>query len=78
MGSVGLSADFIPEGKETTFREAEPASLDELVRRMEADEFDLVAVGRALIANPDWANLVRANRGDALRAFEKEMLLALD
>ncbi len=78
VGSVGLSADFIPVEKQTAFREAEPASLDELITRMEGDEFDLVAVGRALIANPEWANLVRANRSGALRAFEKEMLLSLD
>ena len=77
VGSVGLTADFIPEPGETTFREAEPASLDELIRRMAADEFDLVAVGRAMIANPEWANLVKAERSGELLAFEKEMLMSL-
>ena len=77
VGSVGLTADFIPEPGETTFKEAEPASLDELINRMEADEFDLVAVGRAMIANPDWANLVKAERSSELHAFEKEMLMSL-
>ena len=52
----------------------EPASLDELVRRMEAHEFDLVAVGRALIANPEWANLVRDNHSDQLQAFSADLL----
>ncbi len=33
--------------------------------RMEREEFDLIAVGRALISNPDWANKVR--RGDITR-----------
>ena len=77
VGSVGLSEDFIPLPGEATFREAEPASLDELVARMEADEFDLVAVGRAMIANPEWANLVNSARSAELRAFEKEMLFSL-
>jgi len=77
VGSVGLNADFIPQPGETTFREAEPASLDELVRRMQDGEFDLVAVGRALIANPDWANLVKRNRSEELHAFEKGMLESL-
>ncbi len=74
VGSVGLNADFIPAPGETTFKEAEPASLDELLGRMDADEFDLVAVGRAIIANPDWANAVKAGRSGELLAFEKEML----
>lgn len=77
VGSVGLNADFIPAPGEATFREAEPASLDELIQRMEADEFDLVAVGRAIIANPEWANLVKGDRSDELRAYQKEMLGAL-
>jgi 2,4-dienoyl-CoA reductase-like NADH-dependent reductase (Old Yellow Enzyme family) len=77
VGSVGLDADFIPQPGETTFSEGAPAGLEELLRRMEADEFDLVAVGRALIANPEWANLVREGRGDELRAFKKEMLASL-
>ena len=41
---------------------------------MDADEFDLVAVGRALIANPDWVNLVQAGRIDELQPFRKEQL----
>ncbi len=78
VGSVGLNHDFIPAPGETTFHEGQPASLDELIARMEAGEFDLVAVGRALIANPEWANKVRENNSDSLRAFEKEMLFSLE
>ncbi|MFT6157433.1 MAG: 2,4-dienoyl-CoA reductase-like NADH-dependent reductase (Old Yellow Enzyme family), partial [Neolewinella sp.] len=77
VGSVSLNADFIPLPGESTFREAEPASLDELVRRITADEFDLVAVGRAMIANPNWANLVEQDRFDDLQPFRKEDLAAL-
>ncbi len=77
VGSVGLNADFIPLPGEETFREAEPASLDQLTQRMASEEFDLVAVGRALIANPDWVKLVKSGRSGELRAFEKEMLLSL-
>ena len=78
VGSVGLSEDFIPLPGETTFREAEPASLDGLVEKMASDEFDLVAVGRAMISNPDWANLVREGQVEQTRAFEKEHLFTLD
>ncbi|NQY04524.1 MAG: NADH:flavin oxidoreductase [Halieaceae bacterium] len=77
VGSVGLDADFIPAPGEATFKEAETAGLDDLLKRLEADEFDLVAVGRAMIANPDWANKVKGERSDELKAFEKEMLMSL-
>lgn len=78
VGSVGLDTDFIPAPGETTFHEGEPASIDELLKRMDAGEFDLVAVGRAMLSNPDWANRVRLNQMDALRAFHKDDLLALN
>ncbi|MCX4486950.1 MULTISPECIES: NADH:flavin oxidoreductase [Streptomyces] len=42
------------------------AGIDDLVARLERDEFDLVAVGRSLLANPDWAAL--ALRGELDRA----------
>lgn len=77
VGSVGLDADFIPEPGETGFREAEPASLEELCRRLAADEFDLVAVGRAMLANPDWAAKVQGDSSDAVVPFRKEMLAEL-
>ncbi|MEM8659668.1 MAG: NADH:flavin oxidoreductase [Pseudomonadota bacterium] len=77
VGSVGMSEDFIPLPGETTFREAEPASLDALIERMSNDEFDLIAVGRAMIANPDWANLVRQGELSTIQAFQKEQLFKL-
>ncbi len=78
VGSVGLNADFLPDDGFVDFKEAEPASLDNLIERMGKDEFDLVAVGRALIANPDWANQVANGNFDKLAAYEKDMLKTLD
>ncbi len=77
VGSVGLNADFLPEGGFVDFQEAQPASIENLLERMERDEFDLVAVGRALIANPDWANQVAVGKFDQLAAYEKDMLKEL-
>jgi 2,4-dienoyl-CoA reductase-like NADH-dependent reductase (Old Yellow Enzyme family) len=78
VGSVSLNADFIPLPGEATFREAEPASLDELVRRIEGQEFDLVAVGRAMLTNPDWGNIVAQDRLGDLQPFRKEHLATLN
>jgi 2,4-dienoyl-CoA reductase-like NADH-dependent reductase (Old Yellow Enzyme family) len=67
VGSVGLSGEFISGGH------SKPASLDELVRRFERGDFDLVAVGRALLADPDWLNKVREGRQDELSAYDPAM-----
>ena len=77
VGSVGLNHDFLPTGKNLPFSAGETANLDQLVERLEADEFDLVAVGRALIANPDWANKVRSEQFDQLVGFDSTMLGSL-
>ena len=77
VGSVGLNADFLPQPGETAFRSAEPASLDELISRIENNEFDVVAVGRALIANPEWPALVKAGRFTDLESYSSKMLMSL-
>lgn len=77
VGSVGLNEDFLPTDGSKHFKDAEPASLDNLIHRMENKEFDLVAVGRALIANPDWANKVQAGGFDDLAAYDKNQLTKL-
>jgi len=75
VGSVTLNQEFM-----TTFRSDEGAGvtgIDELIQRLEAGEFDLVALGRALIVNPDWAELVRSGALHELRPFHKDALKTL-
>ena len=67
VGSVGLSHDFFSA---FTGRSSTTAGLERLIERMECDEFDLIAVGRALISDPDWPNKVRAEQTDALKGFD--------
>jgi 2,4-dienoyl-CoA reductase-like NADH-dependent reductase (Old Yellow Enzyme family) len=71
VGSVGLDGDFFGSfaGQST-----QATGLGDLEMRMERGEFDLIAVGRALIANPDWAQLVRDGRMDELAGFASEQL----
>lgn len=76
VGSVGLDAAFAEEGQ-AGFSEAKPVSLEKLTERLENDEFDLVAVGRALIANPEWANTVKAEAHGELAPYTKELLMKL-
>ena len=71
VGSVGLNSDFIG----AFMGENSPAaSLDGLIERLERNEFDLVAVGRALISDPEWAVKVRDGRFDELEDFSAEKL----
>lgn len=76
VGSVTLGTDF----KSTGGRQqavAAPEQILDLERRLAAGEFDLVAVGRALLANPDWAQRVAAGEVGLLRNHEKIYLDSL-
>jgi 2,4-dienoyl-CoA reductase-like NADH-dependent reductase (Old Yellow Enzyme family) len=74
VGSVGLTGDFIAAyGGEAS----KPASLDELIRRLERGDFDLVAVGRALLQDPRWASKVRQGRTNELMDFERSAMMTL-
>ncbi|MEO1141278.1 MAG: NADH:flavin oxidoreductase [Pseudomonadota bacterium] len=77
VGSVGLDADFLPDDGTANFKDATPASIDNLLERLERDEFDLVAVGRALIANPNWANQIAESKLSELAPYNKDMLSEL-
>jgi 2,4-dienoyl-CoA reductase-like NADH-dependent reductase (Old Yellow Enzyme family) len=75
VGSVTLNEVFT-----TTSRSAEGAGvtgIDELIERLERGEFDLVAIGRSLIVNPDWPKLVRRGALDELKPFQKDVLQEL-
>ena len=68
VGSVGLDNNFIDFF--TKGQGAKTASLTPLVERLEKNEFDVVAVGRALLADPAWATKTHENRTDELIPFE--------
>jgi 2,4-dienoyl-CoA reductase-like NADH-dependent reductase (Old Yellow Enzyme family) len=74
VGSVGLDGEFIAAFGGAGSR---PASLDGLIRRLEAEEFDLVAVGRALLADPQWVRKIEAGRHDELMDFDRSAMAEL-
>jgi 2,4-dienoyl-CoA reductase-like NADH-dependent reductase (Old Yellow Enzyme family) len=68
VGSVGLTGEFIAAyGGE----KSEPASLDRLEQMLDRGDFDLVAVGRALLQDPEWVVKIRDGRHDELASFER-------
>jgi 2,4-dienoyl-CoA reductase-like NADH-dependent reductase (Old Yellow Enzyme family) len=61
-----------------TDKVAQPASLENLLKRLGDDEFDLVAVGRALLVDPDWAVKVRDGREEDILPFSRDALGKLE
>ncbi len=75
VGSVGLTTDVMNSLVGTPGEGIEEGeNFAELRRRFDGGEFDLVAVGRSLIADPEWPEKVREGRFDAIRPFRKEDL----
>jgi 2,4-dienoyl-CoA reductase-like NADH-dependent reductase (Old Yellow Enzyme family) len=74
VGSVGLTGEFIASyGGEGS----KPASLDELLRRLDRGDFDLVGVGRAILQDPNWAVKIHQGRTDELMDFERSAMMSL-
>ncbi|MFE5028577.1 NADH:flavin oxidoreductase [Streptomyces sp. NPDC056656] len=74
VGSVGLDGDFIRAfmGEGSAVK-----GIDDLLDRLERDEFDMVAIGRALLQDPEWAAKVLAGRFDELTPYDAAALKTL-
>ncbi len=72
VGSVGLASSY----GERPLDQA-PTSLAPLARLIEAGEFDLVAVGRALLGDDQWAAKMREGQVAAIRPYTKESAATL-
>ncbi|EFL27716.1 oye family NADH-dependent flavin oxidoreductase [Streptomyces himastatinicus ATCC 53653] len=75
VGSVGLDKEFEP-GFQSGSRTG-VAGIEPLLDRLERDEFDLIAIGRALIADPEWARKVRTGDTEALIPFAADQVATL-
>lgn len=77
VGSVGLNGEFLAAFAGAS---SEPSSLDELMRRFDRGDFDLVGVGRPLLSDPNWVKKIHEGRTGELKGFTKAALgeLVLD
>lgn len=73
VGSVGLETQFRSEKQGQVIQ---PASVDRLVEQFEAGEFDIVAIGRALLADPGWVNRLRDGELDGFAGYDPAKALA--
>ncbi|SDM68021.1 2,4-dienoyl-CoA reductase [Streptomyces sp. cf386] len=74
VGSVGLDGDFIRAfvGEGSAVK-----GFDDLLDALEREEYDMVAVGRALLQDPEWAAKVLSGRVDELAAYDAAALKTL-
>jgi len=75
VGSVTLSNEMIATLMEGAH--AGVSDLEELLARLGHDEFDMVAVGRAFITNPDWPEKIKRGDLQALNPFSVAALASL-
>lgn len=75
VGSVGLDEEFMSSlmpGKVS-----QTTGVEGVIERLSRGEFDLVAVGRSLLADPEWAMKIRSGRWDELKPFTVDVLRTL-
>lgn len=74
VGSVGLDGEFLGAfaGQGSALK-----GIDDLLDALEREEYDMVAVGRALLQDPEWAAKVLAGRFDELAAYDAGSLKTL-
>lgn len=77
VGNVGLDGSEFLAFFGNTEEVAQPSGIDGLLERLNKEEFDLVAVGRALLVDPDWAVKVRDGRLADIKPFSREALTSL-
>lgn len=71
VGSVSLSGEFVAS---FAGEASEATGIDELLDRLERGEFDLVAVGRALLVDPEWTHKIEGGRYAELKNFTPEAM----
>ena len=73
VGSVGVAAPFlgVSEDGQTPARHQASLTLAPLVELLTRGEFDLVALGRAVLADPGWGAKVAEGRLAEIRSYDK-------
>lgn len=78
VGSVGLEGDFLDTLAKGMSSERDTAQrIDDLAQRVAEGEFDLIAVGRALLQDPNWVAKLRDGRDEEMEAFDVASMMAL-
>ena len=74
VGSVGLNGDFMTGWSGV---ESEVQGIEQLLLMMDRGDFDLVAVGRALLADPLWLEKIKRGATSELEPFDATKIATL-
>jgi 2,4-dienoyl-CoA reductase-like NADH-dependent reductase (Old Yellow Enzyme family) len=80
LPTIAVGSDTLGTDMMTSFGTDDPCAatgIEALLDCMERDEFDMIAVGRSLIANADWARIVESGALDRLQPFARPLLATL-
>lgn len=77
VGSVGLDIDFISTMSGHIASHQTQNRMQELLTSFSNGEFDLVAIGRALLADPNWLEKTIEGRINEITPFSRELLSKL-
>lgn len=74
VGSVSLKTDFL---KTLVGAPSQTAGIEGLLERLARGDFDMIAVGRALLIDPNWARKVREGMIDTIEPYTPAALSTL-
>jgi len=75
VGSVGLEAPLSGRRMEAiTNSEVSLANLETLMEMFNRGDFDLVALGRSILMNPSWPQMIRERRFTELRTYDQQLV----
>lgn len=77
VGSIGLATDLMKDFETGALSAPTPSTIADVAERLDRGEFDLVAVGRAMLADPDWANKVRSRHFEELKGYSVDLMNTL-
>jgi 2,4-dienoyl-CoA reductase-like NADH-dependent reductase (Old Yellow Enzyme family) len=75
VGSVGLESTG--ESFVNMSTHAQPVNIDQAISDVSEKKYDMVAVGRALLADPDWVIKMREGRLNEISPYNEQVLAEL-
>ena len=73
VGSLGLATDVMTDLKGRPATQTGRPAFEELLRRFERGDFDMMTVGRAQIADPQWVEKVRRGAIEELQTYDEQV-----
>lgn len=77
VGSVGIDQQFSLDMFSQNVN-LQPQSIEQVERMLESNQFDLIAVGRAMLADPDWVNKIKSGHLTDIVPFTSSSLTSLN